>query len=287
MDTDYLVINSEDRDMTLYPYSNTYTMYLPNPIRYVTRVELVQASIPNVIENVTDGTDFIQVSNVVNDTLHSFSIPNGFYSGQGLMTSVQNAINLESNIVVVFLEDEGKYLFYRPSGDGDFKLKPTSLMAKLMGFSDTSERTSTNIPDEAETSTIFSLYANNARYRGTTFLKSDRVVNLSTDDQIFLDISELNSVWMEQMNKLNDTTASQNNFGPIPMDVDSGEIKHFSSVKDYAYGTSFSPPISQISRFTVRWRKLNGETIQFENSRNNSFMLRIYSKFRKGESIAQ
>jgi hypothetical protein len=286
MDTDYLVINSEDRDTTLYPYSNTYTMYLPNPIRYVTRVELVQASIPNVIENVTDGTDFIQVSNLVNTTLHSFSIANGFYSGQGLMTTVQNAINFESNIVVSFLDDEGKYLFYRPTGDGDFKLKPSTLMAKLMGFSDTSERTSTSIADESETSPTFSLYANNTRYRGTTFLKSDRIINLSTDDQIFLDINELNSVWMEQMNKLNDTTASQNNFGPIPMDVDSGEVKEFSSTKDYAYGTSFSPPISQISRLTVKWRKLNGELIQFENSRDNSFMLRVYSKFRKGELVA-
>ena len=111
MDTDYLVINSSDRDTTLYPYSNAYTMYLPNPIRYVTRVELVQASIPNVIENVTDGTDFIQVSNLVNTTLHSFSIANGFYSGQGLMTTVQNAINLESNIVVSFLDDEASTYF--------------------------------------------------------------------------------------------------------------------------------------------------------------------------------
>jgi len=287
MDTDYVVINSEDRDTTLYPYSNSYTMFLPNPIRYVTRVELVQASIPNVIENVTDGTDFIQVSNVVNDSLHAFSIPNGFYSGQGLLTTVQNAINLESNIVASFLVNEGRYLFYRPAGDGDFKLQPSALMARLMGFSDTTVRTSATVTDEPGTSSTFSLYANNTQYRGKTFLKSDRIVNLSTDDQIFLDISELNSVWMEQMNKLNETTASQNNFGPIPMDVDSGKIKHFNSTKDYAYGTNFKPAISQISRLTVKWRKLNGETIQFENAQNNSFMLRIYSTFRKGELVPQ
>jgi hypothetical protein len=63
-------------------------------------------------------------------------------------------------------------------------------------------------------------------------------------------------------------------------------MKEFSSTKDYAYGTSFSPPISQISRLTVKWRKLNGELIQFENSRDNSFMLRVYSRFRKGELVA-
>lgn len=285
MDTDYLVVDSRLRDTYLYPHSNSYTMFLPNPIRYVSRVELAQATIPNAINNVTNGSNIIQVSNVATNDLHAFSIPNGRYSGAGLALEIQNAITEESNITVSYLQSEGKFLFARPTSDGDFKLKPTSLLALLMGFSDTTERTSSSVADQSTSSDYFNLYANNSLYSGNTFIKSDRLVDLNTDDQIFLDIEELNNIWIEQANKLNDTTASRNCFGPIPMDVNSGAIKYFNAIKDYAYGTDFINPISQISRFTVKWRKLNGELIQFENARDNSFVLRVYSKFRKGETI--
>ena len=254
METHYLVVNSNLRDTTLYPSGNSYTMHLTNPIHDVTRVELVQASVPNVIQNLPDGANVISLDG------STFSLPNGFYSANGLAAEVQNAIEPVTNVSVTYLSNEGKYLLSRPTTDpnGNFTLTLSSTLATLMGFTSTSAGTSASVANDTPPTT-FALYANNDRYQNTTFLKSDQLVNLTADNYVFLDVAELNTSRMQQAQKIEtnsfSTSASQNNFGPIVLDVSSGAIKHFSETSDYIYAMDYYPPISQLSRVTVRWRK--------------------------------
>ena len=287
METHYLVVNSNLRDTSLYPSGNSYTMHLTNPIHDITRVELVQASVPNVIQNVPDGSDIIQVSNLENNSLHSFSIPNGFYSASGLGTEIQNAINPVTGIDVTYLSNEGKYAFLRSNTYSAFDLKPSALLANLMGFSNTSTRTAVEVSDLSNATATFPLYANNDRYRENFFIKSDQLVNLTADNYVYLDINELNNGRMHQAQKIEansfSTSASQNNFGHIVLDVSSGGIKHFSETNDYIYGVDFYPPISQLSRVTVRWRKTDGTPINFQGLNENSFILKVTSKLRKDD----
>ena len=282
METHYLVVNSNLRDTTLYPSGNSYTMHLTNPIHDVTRVELIQASVPNVIQNLPDGTNAISLDG------STFSLPNGFYSANGLAAEVQNAIEPVTNVSVTYLSNEGKYLFSRPTADpnGNFTLTLSSTLATLMGFTSTSAGTSASVANDTPPTT-FALYANNDRYQTTTFLKSDQLVNLTADNYIYLDVAELNTSRMQQAQKIEtnsfSTSASQNNFGPIVLDVSSGAIKHFSETSDYIYAVDYYPPISQLSRVTVRWRKTNGTPINFQGLNENSFMLKVTSKFRKDD----
>ena len=282
METHYLVVNSNLRDTTLYPSGNSYTMHLTNPIHDITRVELIQASVPNVIQNLPDGTNVISLDG------STFSLPNGFYSANGLAAEVQNAIEPVTNVSVNYLSNEGKYLFSRPTTDpnGNFTLTLSSTLATLMGFTSTSAGTSAPVANDTPPTT-FALYANNDRYQNTTFLKSDQLVNLTADNYIYLDVAELNTSRMQQAQKIEtnsfSTSASQNNFGPIVLDVSSGAIKHFSETSDYIYAVDYYPPISQLSRVTVRWRKTNGTPINFQGLNENSFMLKVTSKFRKDD----
>ena len=282
METHYLVVNSNLRDTTLYPSGNSYTMHLTNPIHDITRVELIQASVPNVIQNLPDGTNVISLDG------STFSLPNGFYSANGLAAEVQNAIEPVTNVSVTYLSNEGKYLFSRPTTDpnGNFTLTLSSTLATLMGFTSTSAGTSASVANDTPPTT-FALYANNDRYQTTTFLKSDQLVNLTADNYIYLDVAELNTSRMQQAQKIEtnsfSTSASQNNFGPIVLDVSSGAIKHFSETSDYIYAVDYYPPISQLSRVTVRWRKTNGTPINFQGLNENSFMLKVTSKFRKDD----
>jgi len=262
-------------------------MHMMNPIRDVTRVELIQASVPNVIQNVVDGSNIIQVSNLETNSLHSFSIPNGFYSATGLGAEIQNAINPVSGIDVTYLSNEGRYAFLRSNIYSAFDLKPSATLANLMGFSDTSTRTATEVQDLSNATATFPLYANNDRYRENFFVKSDQLINLTADNYVYLDINELNNGRMHQAQMIEansfSTSASQNNFGPIVMDVSSGGIKHFSETNDYSYGVDFYPPISQLSRVTVRWRKSDGSLINFQGLNENSFMLKVTCKFVKDD----
>jgi hypothetical protein len=282
METHYLVVNSNLRDTTLYPSGNSYTMHLTNPIHDVTRVELVQASVPNVIQNLPDGTNVISLDG------STFSLPNGFYSANGLAAEVQNAIEPVTNVSVTYLSNEGKYLLSRPTTDpnGNFTLTLSSTLATLMGFTSTSAGTSASVTNQTPPTT-FNIYANNDRYQNTTFLKSDQLVNLTADNYVFLDVAELNTSRMQQAQKIEtnsfSTSASQNNFGPIVLDVSSGAIKHFSETSDYIYAVDYYPPISQLSRVTVRWRKTDGTPINFQGLNENSFMLKVTSKFRKDD----
>ena len=282
METHYLVVNSNLRDTTLYPSGNSYTMHLTNPVHDVTRVELVQASVPNVIQNLPDGTNVISLDG------STFSLPNGFYSANGLAAEVQNAIEPVTNVSVTYLSNEGKYLLSRPTTDpnGNFTLTLSSTLATLMGFTSTSAGTSASVTNQTPPTT-FNLYANNDRYQNTTFLKSDQLVNLTADNYVFLDVAELNTSRMQQAQKIEtnsfSTSASQNNFGPIVLDVSSGAIKHFSETSDYIYAVDYYPPISQLSRVTVRWRKTDGTPINFQGLNENSFMLKVTSKFRKDD----
>ena len=282
METHYLVVNSNLRDTTLYPSGNSYTMHLTNPIHDITRVELIQASVPNVIQNLPDGTNAISLDG------STFSLPNGFYSANGLAAEVQNAIESVTNVSVTYLSNEGKYLYSRPTTDpnGNFTLTLSSTLATLMGFTSTSAGTSASVANQSPPTT-FNLYANNDRYQTTTFLKSNQLVNLTADNYIYLDVAELNTSRMQQAQKIEtnsfSTSASQNNFGPIVLDVSSGAIKHFSETSDYIYAVDYYPPISQLSRVTVRWRKTNGTPINFQGLNENSFMLKVTSKFRKDD----
>ena len=282
METHYLVVNSNLRDTTLYPSGYSYTMHLTNPIHDVTRVELVQASVPNVIQNLPDGTNAITLDG------STFSLPNGFYSASGLAAEVQNAIEPVTNVSVTYLSNEGKYLLSRPTADPNGNFTPTlsSTLATLMGFTSTSPGTSASVANQTPPTT-FNLYANNDRYQNTTFLKSDQLVNLTADNYVFLDVAELNTNRMQQAQKIEtnsfSTSASQNNFGPIVLDVSSGAIKHFSETSDYEYGVDYYPPISQLSRVTVRWRKTDGTPINFQGLNENSFMIKVTSKFRKDD----
>jgi hypothetical protein len=257
-------------------------MHLTNPIHDVTRVELVQASVPNVIQNLPDGANVISLDG------STFSLPNGFYSANGLAAEVQNAIEPVTNVSVTYLSNEGKYLLSRPTTDpnGNFTLTLSSTLATLMGFTSTSAGTSASVANDTPPTT-FALYANNDRYQNTTFLKSDQLVNLTADNYVFLDVAELNTSRMQQAQKIEtnsfSTSASQNNFGPIVLDVSSGAIKHFSETSDYIYAVDYYPPISQLSRVTVRWRKTDGTPINFQGLNENSFMLKVTSKFRKDD----
>jgi hypothetical protein len=51
---------------------------LNNTIKQVRKVELVSASVPNTLYNISNGSNIISISNVSGDFL-TFSIPDGFY----------------------------------------------------------------------------------------------------------------------------------------------------------------------------------------------------------------
>ncbi len=281
-----IFISSMNRDTTMYPHGNVYTLHLTNPIKNVERVELVYGSIPNTMYNLTQNTNFISFSNVVTGQdptkLVDFTIPQGFYGAAGLSQELNFAASNITGIACSFLPNEGKFLFTRPLGNPFCVQFNTVESARLMGFEPNVPLYSSNVSYPTSVTDV-DIYQDHFIYRNKEFLKSSKVFSLNPNDAIFLDIQELRTVCNEDAHKLSGsggTYSGQNmtrSFGLIPIDVSSGGIVHFNKGTNYDLTISYPYPIQKIDRLTVRWINKYGETVSFNGLEDNSFLLRFHS----------
>ena len=114
---DYIVyVDSNNRNQTLFPNSNSYTLFLSTPIYNVSRVELVSAMLPNVFSSQYLTLDIAELrstqtlvasaltktgtSNLQNtSSLYNLAVPNSnAYSGAFAFVPVKAATSLASNV---------------------------------------------------------------------------------------------------------------------------------------------------------------------------------------------
>lgn len=282
-------VTSENRDTTQFPSGNSYTLYLTNPIKNIKKVELVYASVPNSLFNLTSNANFISFSNVITKqttvgNLTNFSIAQGFYGASGLATEITNAISNTTAITMSYLSSEGRFLFTRATGTGPFTMSVnTAEAANLLGFPTSIVGTTINSSNVAvQTGLNVPIYSDNVTYRGNEFIKSSTIADLNVAEGLFLDVEELRTICNENADKLVsglDTTSGQTpsrSLGIIPLDVVSGAVKKFKKATDYDIEVSYPYPIQKINKLTVKWLNKNGQIVSFGGSDDNSFLLRFH-----------
>jgi hypothetical protein len=270
-----IYVTSTNRDVGKYPYGNSYTLYLTTPIKDITTVELLYASVPNTIYNVTNGVDVIGFTDIANtvDNVVLHTIPPGFYGAGSMSTEIYNATQQSSNVCVSFLQGEGKFLFTRPTG---FTMNiMTQELASLLGFDFPCSINATDASTDPE-------YSQNLRYMNKFFIKSKYVVEMNPLDEVFLDIQELRTMYNEcapqgaPLGTTNNNTANRA-FGMIPMDVVSGTIKRFRKMNDFDSQVDYTYPLQKIDRLTISWTDKNGNLLSFNGAEDNSFTLRFHT----------
>lgn len=260
-----LYADSRQRDVSLYPTGNTYTLFLQTPIRNVTRVDLISAKIPNTIYNVSKSSNVIAIGN------SNIFLNQGYYSSS---TFVSSCINQVSNVQVNYLESQGKFIFY-----GKFNsltcLNPE--IAEVIGF-----------PFGTVSS---SLVSSNQEYAAsyqtaTNYVVSNTVVSFEVNDYVWLDIEEFRTPFTTDARKLvltkqgvytTDSNTSARSFAIIPMDVPSGLIKSFKESSDYPIHVEFPSRIDSLQRLTIKWLDRYGQSLNFRGLEVNSFTLRIHT----------
>ena len=283
-------VTSENRDTTQFPYGNAYTLYLTNPIKNIKKVELLYASVPNTLFNLTSNANFISFSNTTTQimsnlsNLTNFSIAQGFYGASGLATELTNAIGNATAITVSYLASEGKFLFTRAVATGPFTMCiRTTEAANLLGFPDSIVGTQIDSANVAVQTTLnVPIYSDNVTYRGLEFIKSTTIADLNVAEGLFLDVEELRTICNENADKLAtglDTTSGQTpsrSLGIIPLDVVSGSVKKFKKSTDYDLEVTYPYPIQKVNKLTVKWLDKTGHTVSFGGSDDNSFLLRFH-----------
>ena len=269
-----IYVTSTNRDTNRFPYGNSYTLYLTTPIKDITNVELLYASLPNTMYNLTNGSNvigFTDTSNVTGNCVLT-TLPLGFYGSSSLAGVIYTATSYYSNIGITYLAPEGRFLFTRNTS---FTMNVmTAELATLLGFD---YPCSVNATDSAVT-----VYANNLMYSGLWYVKSKYVIDLNTYDGVFLDIHELRTMYNEctprgTPNKTTDNGTANRSFGMIPMDVSSGCIKRFKKSTEYDLQIHYPYPIQKLDRLTVSWVDKDGKTLDFNGANDNAFILRFHT----------
>lgn len=250
----YIHVDSKNRDSNLYPFGNSYVLHVISPIKNVKRIDLVSAKIPNSMYNITNGTNVITTDTV------NISLNTGFYSAQLLEEEISSRLNIREGIK--YLQAEGKFIYLTNDSNKTFVVN-TSELSKLLGLVQ---------------GTVYNVQSIDVPINGFSYgVKSERVIDLSLNEYVFLDIEEFRTPFFEDAKSLPLTGSSARNmFAVIPMDVPSTHVKTFKENTDFF--TQVDVPIETLSRITVRWYDKDLNLLNFQGFENNAFIIRIHSK---------
>ena len=260
MNTHLIFADSNNRDVSIYPTGDSYTLHLTRPLKNIERVDLVSARVPNTMYNLTSNTNCITINDV------DLSLNQGFYSAYTLAAD----ISALSSVSLTYLSETGHYIFsYLPSS---FTIKINSpQLGMMLGM----------VTDQTLTSD--SAGPTYPLYNGQQILTSTNLIDFSVNDYIFLDIDELRTpshidtgaIQSAESATISGSNASRS-FAPIIMDIGSACIKNFHENKDYVVSVFYPEPINSLQRLTVRWVDKNGAQINFQGWDTNAFILRAH-----------
>lgn len=264
---EYIHVDSRIRDSNLFPNGNAYTLYLTNPLKNISKVELVSANIPNSIYNLNLGSNVLNFGGTSN-----LSLAPSFFSASTLATEITATGRLPVGISVYYSANEGKYIFYSASS---FTMNATTQeMATMLGVPFGVVQTATG--PVAGTDLV---YGANTTLTGKYYIKSSNVADFTTNEFLFLDVMELRNQKLNLGSKITGNTfvntQASHAFGPVTLDVISGSIKTFKENGDYSLAIDYPHVIEKLSSLTVTWRDINGNPVIFNGANNNSFMLRV------------
>ena len=264
---EYIHIDSRIRDSNLYPNGNVYTLYLTNPLKNISKVELVSAKIPNSIYNLNLGSNVLNFGGTSN-----LSLAPSFFSASTLASEITNTGRLPAGVSVYYSANEGRYIFYSASS---FTMNVTTQeMATMTGMPFGVVQTATG--PVAGTDLV---YGANTTLTGKYYIKSSNVADFTTNEFLFLDIMELRNQKLNLGSKITGNTfvntQASHAVGPVTLDVISGAIKTFKENGDYALAIDYPHVGEKLTRLTVTWRDINGNPVIFNGANNNSFMLRV------------
>ena len=129
-----LDVDSSERDPTVYPFPNDYTVRLNKRLYGVTKLTLTAARIPNCQALINANNDSIQIDGVVH------RIPHGTYTnGQDLASNVQIALQGSNVTSVVYVPATSNLVFSNVGTSNLFQLQffnggTTGTAATVLGF---------------------------------------------------------------------------------------------------------------------------------------------------------
>jgi hypothetical protein len=268
----YIHVNSTNRNTSLYPSGNNFSLYLPTTIKNIIKAEVIAARVPNTVYYLNTTTNLLTTTGT-----SSMLMPPGFYADPvAFATEISNRFTSTSAEKIIWVPAEGKFLYLTTAAVGSTFNVIASDFGLMIGTpvgNYTTVAISTAVCSSA-TSTNF-----------TSCFKSPSVVDMTRNDFMFLNIAELNHNNFKDpygtnplvSNVSQQTTGNTTGlFTAITMDVTSNTVKTFKN-SDYPIAVYYDPPISSIDRISISWYDYRRNLINFQGFEDNAVILRITS----------
>lgn len=240
-------IHSRDRDTTVFPNSNSFTVNTKSAYRDITEIRLLRVTIPNLMYNVTSNYNVISFSETLGINLTA-TVPVGNYTLATLPAAVKAALDLAgTSTYTVTIDPVNNRMSINSDlmgGGGIFQLHffggnimkgrnvnvptyPTNSAGQLFGY----------LPQE---------------YTGGNTYISPGVVNLAMINTAY--------IYIDQAHKLNATESPDSAFASVPFNtIGLNNVTVYTPIQKYV--RHFSPSLPKWDRFTVSIRDYYGNLI--------------------------
>jgi hypothetical protein len=259
----YIHVDSRNRDTALFPFSNTYTVFLNTPITNVTRVDLVSAIVTNPFST---GNAFIWLDITELRTPSTYDARKLTLTNVGPLASVAQRI-LTISAVVTSTSIAANQVF-------------TNIASTATGNG--TDARFTVVRNGAGVPTVTLVAAGSGYSVGNTITLAGATVGGSTPtDNITFTVATIGTNQIQRNQTSSQTPATS--FAVIPIDVAQNFQRTFRETSDYAYSVTYPSRLDTIERLTVRWADYTGATVTFGTAGSttydpNMFVLRVYTQ---------
>ena len=260
----YIHVDSRNRDTTLFPYSNTYTVFLNKPIINVTRVDLVTA----IVTNPNTGNSFIWLDITELRTPSTYDAHKLTLTNVGPLASPVLPIATISTLVTsTTLVGQANQVYTNIA---------STAIGNGRGALFTVTRSGAGVP-----SVVLASAGNGYSIGNTLTLVGATVGGVTPTDNITFTVTAVGSDQIQRNQTSSLTPATS--FAVIPMDVPQNFQKTFKEKTDYPWSVTYPARLDSIERLTVRWLDYTGGPVTFGVGGTitydpNMFVLRVYTQ---------
>jgi len=261
----YIHVDSRNRDTTLFPFSNTYTVFLNKPITNVTRVDLVSA----IVTNPSTANAYIWLD------ITELRTPSTYDARKLTLTNVGPLASPTLTILTISTPLVSSTTL---AGQANQVYRNIASTATGIGTGArfTVTRNGSGVP------TVALAAAGSGYSVGVTITLAGATVGGTTPtDNITFTVATVgsNQIQSNQTSSLTPATS----FAVVPMDVPVNFQRTFKETTDYAWSVTYPSRLDSIERLTVRWLDYTGSVVQFGGPATttfdpNMFVLRVYTQ---------
>ena len=261
----YIHVDSRNRDTTLFPFSNTYTVFLNKPITNVTRVDLVSA----IVTNPSTANAYIWLD------ITELRTPSTYDARKLTLTNVGPLASPTLPILTISTPLVSSTTLIGQANQVYRNIASTATGIGT-GARFTVTRNGSGVP------TVALAAAGSGYSVGVTITLAGATVGGTTPtDNITFTVATVgsNQIQSNQTSSLTPATS----FAVVPMDVPVNFQRTFKETTDYTWSVTYPSRLDSIERLTVRWLDYTGSVVQFGGPATttfdpNMFVLRVYTQ---------